>query len=55
MEKLIPLMQSIQDEDPDLTCEQQKMEIFIGAYFVKFSHSLEKGSKRARDDRDTEF
>ena len=49
-------MQSIQDEDPDLTCEQQKMEIFIGAYFVKFSHSLEKGiPKRTRDDRDTEF
>ena len=32
------------------------MDIFIGAYFIKFSHSLEKNIvKKTQKDRETEF
>ena len=32
------------------------MDIFIGAYFIKYSHSLEKGIvKKTQKDRETEF
>ena len=54
MKHLIQRMQSIQAAD--ITEEQEQMDIFIGAYFIKFSHSLEKNIvKKTQKDRETEF